>query len=142
MNDNFKNLPTMEYLWEDRKRWLGLPLSFTRYRLTEDRLFLEKGLFNVKCDEVLLYRVRDLSMRISFGQRILGVGTLCVLSSDKTLPHLDLENIKYPREVKELIHRQVEIAKEKRRLHSMEVMESGEYEMTGNEHDDMEEFED
>ena len=27
----------MEYLWKDRKRHLGLPLSFTRYRLSEDR---------------------------------------------------------------------------------------------------------
>lgn len=28
------------YLWQDRKRVFGLPLSFTRYRLSEDRLFL------------------------------------------------------------------------------------------------------
>lgn len=79
----------IQYLWKDRKRHLGLPLSFTRYSLSEDRLFCEKGFLNLKCDEVLLYRVRDLQLNMSLGQRILGVGTICVISSDKSVPHLD-----------------------------------------------------
>ena len=49
----------IQYLWKDRKRHLGLPLSFTRYSLSEDRLFCEKGFLNLKSDEVLLYRVMD-----------------------------------------------------------------------------------
>ena len=119
---NFRNLPVTEYLWSDRKRWLGMPLSFTKYKLSEDRIFLEKGLLNTKSDEVLLYRVRDLSMNITLGQRILGVGTICVMSSDQSMPHLDLKNIKYPRQVKELIHQTVEKAKERRNLRPMEIM--------------------
>ena len=115
----------IEYQWKDRKRHLGLPLSFTRYMLSEDRLFCEKGLLNLKADEVLLYRVQDLELTISFGQRIFRVGTVCVHSSDKTSPHLDLKNVKRPREVKELIHRNVEEAKNKRRMRSMEVMGGG-----------------
>ena len=79
----------IQYLWKDRKRHLGLPLSFTRYSLSEDRLFCEKGFLNLKCDEVLLYRVRDLQLNLSIGQRILGVGTICVISSDQSIPHLD-----------------------------------------------------
>ena len=112
----------IEYQWKDRKRHLGLPLSFTRYMLSEDRLFMEKGLLNLKADEVLLYRVQDLELTMTLGQRIFGVGTVCVHSSDKSIPHLDLKNIKRPREVKELIHQSVEAAKEKRRMRSMEVM--------------------
>ena len=43
----------MDYIWSDRKRTLfGLPLSFTKYRLTEDRLFIEKGFLN-KSDTLL-----------------------------------------------------------------------------------------
>ena len=91
----------IQYLWKDRKRHLGLPLSFTRYSLSEDRLFCEKGFLNLKCDEVLLYRVRDLQLNLSIGQRILGVGTICVISSDQSIPHLDLVNVKHPREVKD-----------------------------------------
>jgi len=118
----------IEYLWKDRKRHLGLPLSFTRYRLSEDRLFCETGFLNIKSDEVLLYRVRDLQLTITLGQRIFGVGTVCVISSDKSIPHLDLKNVKHPRQVKERIHRNVEEAKDRRRMRTTELVggESGE----------------
>ena len=86
----------INYLWKDRKRFFGMPLSFTQYRLSEDRLFCETGFLNVKSDEVLLYRVRDLRLTMSLGQRIFGVGTVCVVSSDKSIPHLDLKNVKDP----------------------------------------------
>lgn len=112
----------IEYIWKDRKRVIGMPLSFTRYFLSEDRLFCEKGLLNLKADEVLLYRVQDLELTMTLGQRIFGVGTVCVHSSDKSIPHLDLKNVKRPREVKELIHQNVEAAKDKRRMRATELL--------------------
>lgn len=115
-------MEAINYLWKDRKRILGMPITFTRYRLSEDRLFCEKGLLNLKQEEVLLYRVRDLELKMSLGQRIFGVGTICVHSSDKTMEHLDLLNVKKPREIKELIHQSVEKAKDQRRMRTMEVM--------------------
>lgn len=118
-------MKSIEFLWKDRKRVLGMPLSFTRYSLSEDRLFCETGLLNTNSDEVLLYRVRDLRLTINLAQRILGVGTVCVISSDKSVPHLDLKNIRNPREVKELIHQHVEAAKDKRRMRTTELL-SGE----------------
>ena len=115
-------MEAIKYLWKDRKRRLGLPLSFTRYRLSEDRLFCEKGFFNIKADEVLLYRVRDLQLNMKLSQRIFRTGTICVISSDQSVPHLDLVNVRDPRQVKELIHRSVEEAKDKRRMRTMEIM--------------------
>lgn len=115
-------MESIQYIWKDRKRILGMPITFTRYRLSEDRLFCEKGFLNIKQDEVLLYRVRDLQLNMSLGQRIFGVGTICVVSSDKSVPHMDLVNVKDPRNVKELIHRSVEEAKDKHRMRTMEVM--------------------
>ena len=115
-------MESIQYIWKDRKRILGMPITFTRYRLSDDRLFCEKGFLNIKQDEVLLYRVRDLQLNMSLGQRIFGVGTICVVSSDKSVPHLDLVNVKDPRNVKELIHRSVEEAKDQRRMRTMEVM--------------------
>ena len=115
-------MDSINYIWKDRKRVLGLPWTFTRYRLSEDRLFCEKGFFNIKQDEVLLYRVRDLQLNLKLTQRIFGVGTICVVSSDKSVPHLDLKNVKNPREVKELIHQNVEAAKDKRRMRTTEIM--------------------
>ena len=75
------------YLWKDRKRFLGMPLSFTRYMLSEDRLFLSKGFLNVTDDEILLYRVRDIGTSRNLFQRLLGVGTVTVMSSDRPAPH-------------------------------------------------------
>ena len=117
-----KNDP-ITYLWKDRRRRMGMPLSFTRYRLSEDRIFCETGFFNLKEEELLLYRVRDLELRRNLWQRIFNMGTICVHSSDKTNAHLDLKNVRDPKAVKELIYRTVEAAKDARRLRSMEVMD-------------------
>ena len=43
----------IEKIWKDRKRYFGIPISFTRYMLSEDRLFLSVGFLNIKDDEIL-----------------------------------------------------------------------------------------
>ena len=112
----------IQYLWKDRKRYLGMPLSFTRYLLSDDRLFTSVGFLNIKDDEILLYRVRDIDTSRTLWQRLFGVGTVTVMSSDKTMPSLALKNIKDPIFVKELIHKQVEETKIKRRVRFGEIM--------------------
>ncbi len=109
--------------WSDRSRILGMPITFTKYSMSDDRIFCEKGLLSVKFEEILLYRVRDISMKITLGQRIFGVGNILLQSSDKTSPVLELKNIKNPREVKEMIHRQVEEIKVQRRMRFGEILE-------------------
>jgi len=109
--------------WSDRSRILGMPITFTKYSMSDDRIFCEKGLLSVKFEEILLYRVRDISMKITLGQRIFGVGSILLQSSDKTSPVLELRNIKNPREVKEMIHRQVEEIKVQRRMRFGEILE-------------------
>ncbi len=109
------------YAWKDRKRIFGLPLSFTRYMLSEDRLFLSKGFLNVTDDEILLYRVRDISTSRNLFQRLLGVGTVTILSSDKTCPTLVMKNIKDPVAVKELLHKSVEEMKLRQKVRISEL---------------------
>ena len=108
-------------LWSDRKRYFGLPLSFTKYAISDDRLFQTTGILNLKYEEIILYRIRDISLSRSFGQRIFGVGSITVTSSDKTRPILVLQNIKDSAEVKELLHEQVEDMKIRRRVRFGEV---------------------
>lgn len=114
----------IDYIWKDRKRFMGMPLTFTRYALSEDRLFLSVGFMSIKDDEVLLYRIRDITTSRSLWQRIFGVGTVTVVSSDKTMPTLVMKNIKRPIAVKELLHRQVEETKIRRRVRVGEIMGS------------------
>ena len=115
----------IEYIWKDKKRYFGMPISFTRYGMSEDRLFISVGFLNIKDDEVLLYRVRDIDTSRTLWQRLFGVGTITVMSSDKTMPTMVLKNIKNPVEVKELLHSQVEEIKLKRRVRIGEIMGNG-----------------
>ncbi|WP_297716895.1 PH domain-containing protein [Intestinimonas sp.] len=115
----------MDTIWTDRKRHFGLPISFTKYSLSEDRLFRETGLLNLNEEEVLLYRVRDVSLSRSLWQRIFGVGTITVHSSDKTSPTLEVINVKDSKSVKELIFTNVEKAKEERRMRATELLDDG-----------------
>lgn len=118
-----------DMLWKDRKRHLGLPISFTKYSLSggeAPRIFRETGLFNLKEEEVLLYRVRDITLTRSFFQRIFGVGTVSLHSSDKTTPALDLVNISKSKDVKELIFSKVEQAKANRRMRTTELLDDPE----------------
>lgn len=124
-------MENINYLWSDRRRRLGLPLSFTRYALSDDRLFLETGLLSTQCEEILLYRVRDISLKITLGQRIFGVGTVTILSSDKSMPVLELKNVKNPRACKEQIHQAVEEMKLSRRMRVGEILGDGQ-----DDHDD------
>lgn len=126
----------MEYIWKDRKRFMGMPLSFTRYAISDDRLFLSVGFLSIKDEEVLLYRVRDIQTKRTLWQRIFGMGTVTVVSADKTMPTLVLKNVKNPLDVKELLHKQVEEMKIQRRVRVGEIM-------TGcdGDHDNEDEFE-
>ncbi|MGM9523594.1 MAG: PH domain-containing protein [Faecousia sp.] len=110
------------YIWKDRKRFLGMPLSFTRYAISKDRLFLSVGFLSVRDEEILLYRVRDISIRRTLWQRIFGVGSINVTSADKSTPQLVLKNIKHPLDIKELLHENVEECKIRRRMRVSEMM--------------------
>ena len=110
-------------LWRDRKRTIfGLPLSFTVYRLDQDRLFIEKGFFTKREDEVRLYRILDMSLVRTLGQRMFGVGTIRCCSADKTLGDFEIKNIKKPHEVKELLSEMVEKQRMEKRVSNREFM--------------------
>ena len=109
-------------LWHDRKRHLGLPISFTKYSMSEDRLFVETGFFNLTQNEVRLYRILDLQLRRSLGQRLFGVGSIIVSSSDKSLGTFEIRNVKHSANVKEMLSVQVEQQREAKRVYTRENM--------------------
>ncbi len=112
-----------KYLWRDRKRTLfGLPLSFTVYALDEERLYIKKGFFTTSEDEVRLYRIMDVSLKRTLGQRIFGVGTIHCCSGDKSLGDFDILSVKNSREVKEQISTLVEAERTRKRVSSREFL--------------------
>jgi uncharacterized membrane protein YdbT with pleckstrin-like domain len=95
--------------WSDRKRtWCGLPWTFTKYILTDEKIIIRTGLFNTVEEEIRLYRIIDVTLKRTFGQKLFGLGTIHVCSGDKTTPEFDIERIKNPSMVKELLSDLVE----------------------------------
>ncbi|MDR2939482.1 MAG: PH domain-containing protein [Clostridiales bacterium] len=114
-----------EVLWNDRKRWLGMPLSFTRYEVSGDRLVTRKGFFNTSTEEILIYRIMDVRLTRSFGQKIFGVGTVTLLSTDKSCPSLELKNIKRPEDVRVFLSQLIERERSEKGISSREFIGGG-----------------
>ena len=124
----------ISYVWQDRKRTLfGLPWSFTRYALTEEKLLIDTGFFSRTEDEVRLYRILDLTLRRSFWERIFGVGTIHCCTADKSMGEFDIKHIKRPREIKELLSAMVEEERRARRVGMREYVD-GEEEIEDDSH--------
>ena len=110
------NMGKNKTVWKDRRHFMWFPFSFTTYELKNDRLYEENGFFSTSCDELLLYRVVDLTMRQTLSQKLFGTGTLilkCRVDSDS---EIRLENIKHPRQVKELLSDMIEEARARHRV--------------------------
>jgi uncharacterized membrane protein YdbT with pleckstrin-like domain len=115
-----------EYIWRERKRikFFALPISFTTYRLTGEKLLVNRGFFTTHFDEVRLYRILDLSMTQTLCQKIFNIGTISVSSSDKSMKSFELINVKNPEKVKDMLSDMVEEERIKKRVFNREYMSS------------------
>ena len=123
-NKNFNQEDDMaktEYLWEDRKHFLWFPWSFTIYRLSRERLFCQTGFLKSEEETVPLYRIQDLHLTISLVERLFGVGSVLVLSSDLTAPKLKILHVSHPAAVRDRIHHLSEDAKRRRQIQVMNM---------------------
>jgi hypothetical protein len=97
-------LVTEDIEWSDRKRTLfGLPWSFTKFKLTKTRLISDVGLFTTNTNEILLYRVLDVELHKTFGQKIFRVGDVILFSVDPSSPNFTIKSVKQPADVKNLL---------------------------------------
>ena len=113
-----------EILWQDRKRYLGLPLSFTIYSFSKNKFYLKTGIFNTKSEEILLYRILDITYKQSFGQKIFGVGSVILNTADKTTPILEIRSIKTPDRVRKALSTIVEKERDEKRVLGKEMFGS------------------
>ena len=114
-----------ELLWKDRKRYFGLPLSFTTYSLVKKpgawvKVFLTVGLLSSRVDEINAYRICDIRMKQSLLGKMFNYGDVVLLSSDESQPKLLLKNIKNPYQVREMFS---SVAEEQRKLNNIRVAE-------------------
>ncbi len=105
-----------EIIWKDRKHWLWFPFSFTKYAVKKDRLYTETGFFTTRSNELLLYRIVDLSLTRTFLQKICATGTICIHSRVDKDQELHLVNIKNSARVKDLLSDLVEDARNRKQV--------------------------
>ncbi|MCO6437909.1 MAG: PH domain-containing protein [Phycisphaerae bacterium] len=74
-----------------------------RYRLTSQRLFIERGILSQTIDQTELVRVDDVRIRKSLMDRVFGLGSVVVNSTDATDRQLIIVGIPDPDRVAELI---------------------------------------
>ncbi|MCR5304384.1 MAG: PH domain-containing protein [Lachnospiraceae bacterium] len=126
-----KDDPTIK--WYERKRtFLGLPWSFTKYAITNEKFIMDTGFFNLEEQEVRLYRILNMHLKKSLGQRMFGLGTIHVDANDKDLDCFDIVNIKNSDEVMSMLSEQVEKERNRNRVYARENM-------GGPSHDEMDE---
>ena len=107
-----------EIICHDRKRYFGLPISFTRYYLVESedwlKLYSSIGFLSIRGEEVNLYRVYDISVRATLSNRIFGTGTLILHCSSNSSEEIHLIRIKNPYKVRAMLSELIEQERAKR----------------------------
>lgn len=112
-----------DYIWTDKKRTIfGLPISFTRYILTEKKLITQTGFLSITEDEVELYRVSDKSLQLPLGQRMFGCGTVVINCRDTDTPIKEIKSIKEPRKFMALLEENVDIQRDKYRVRGRDMI--------------------
>ena len=116
-------------IMRERKRWgfFGIPWTFTKYSLWTKKLVIEKGLFNSVENEILLYRITDLTYSRTLFQKIFKMGTLTVHAHDKTTPVLIIKNIKHSREFKEALSESIEKDRLRMKMRQSELVDAGHF---------------
>lgn len=63
------------------------------YRITTQRVIVERGLFGKRMDQIDLYRINDYVVERPFMQRIVGTGNLTLETMDKTSRELAMPGL-------------------------------------------------
>ena len=87
-----------------------------RYRLTSQRIFLDRGILSLVTDQTELIHVNDVRIRRSLIQRLCRVGTVEIISNDEGEDSVTLESIETPEEVSEALRKSVQAIRMRKTL--------------------------
>lgn len=112
----------MSFEEKKRSKFFGLPLSFTKYSIAEDKLTITTGFLSITEDDAFMYKIQDVRLTRSLMERIFKLGTITCYTGDTTHPELLLVHIRHSNEIKDYIMESSEEARRKRRtLHSLSI---------------------
>jgi uncharacterized membrane protein YdbT with pleckstrin-like domain len=94
----------LAYYWLDMRK--------TSYVLTSQRIIVTSGVFSRRVEEVELYRIRDIELQATFLERLCGVATVRVHSTDRTSPVLAITGVQKAGTLKESIRARAAVLRE------------------------------
>ena len=124
---------TMDWGWP---KWIGVVLFIagilaivipwlvirtTRYRITSYRIDFERGLLTKKIDTLELWHVDDIKFELGLLDRMMNVGSITVMSNDRTNPKLELHGIPNPRDIFDKLKERVIAVKRQRGVIKMDM---------------------
>lgn len=106
---------SLRYKESGRLLFFGIPWPFTKYELYDNDFVIVSGFLNIKENDCYMYRITDVEMTRSLLQRIFGLSTILLYTSDVTDHKIVMKNIKHGREIKDFILQASEINRIRRR---------------------------
>lgn len=95
-----------------------IKLKMIYYEVTADRIEWERGIFDRKVDNLDMFRVIDLNMRRTVFDVIFGIGTVGLITTDKTDPEFVFEKVRDCRLLYDVIKKaSLEADKQNRVIH-------------------------
>lgn len=105
--------------------WKFLVVRMRVFELTSERLLVTQGVINQHVDEIELYRVKDSQLFRTWWMRPLGLSSVRLDTSDRTTPTLTIPAISGGWEMRELLRKQVEIQRDRKRVREMDFDDTG-----------------
>lgn len=114
-------------VYQEKKRWpfLGLPLTFTKYTITDEVITVNAGFLRREENDCYLYKVVDVRLERTILERMVHLGTVHCFSGDVTDPDLRLQHIRNAKEIKDFILRQSEAERMKRKTLNTQSLDGG-----------------
>jgi uncharacterized membrane protein YdbT with pleckstrin-like domain len=110
--------------FNERKRikFFGLPFTFTKYFVSEEKITITSGFLNITEDDAYMYKIQDVRLTRSLSERMFKIGTITCYTGDTTHPELILYHIRNAGEIKDYIMLYSEEARRKRRaMHTLNI---------------------
>ncbi|GAA4299444.1 hypothetical protein GCM10023142_40100 [Anaerocolumna aminovalerica] len=112
----------MIYVERKRTKFLALPICFTTYTISDEKITITSGFLSITVDDAFMYKVQDVKLTRSLMERIFKLGTITCYTGDTTHPELKLLHIKRSSEIKDFLLVASEEARRKRRtIHNMDI---------------------
>lgn len=124
---SFLAYPGLVFIWG----WFVFPLFIVlwrvmtnSYRLTSQRIILQQGFISRQTQEIELYRIKGVSLKQSFWDRLLGVGDVEIFCTDDGAGTSSfIHRIRNPQGVKERIREQCAKARGKEKIMVTEAVQ-------------------